>query len=229
MAGGINTPGTTSASFRRASIALADSPQNPFVTPSSPTSSTSTSNPEATSSSASDSSGQNITLVLVATPLGIAGILFGIFGVITYVRRLRRARALEAIDQESGKGTKKTLELENDPQAFEMGMKSPSIFELWGDIGMKHLSGIRPSRTSGPPPTVPSKDEPVVPGRVQLTDEPRTRMSLKRATAVAHTSQDFGFRSPELTRPASSSAWVRNPGLRSPAGVPMVSSLTGLP
>jgi hypothetical protein len=242
MAGGINTPNATD--FRRASIALAGNPPSGLV---SPPSATSTTPAQATSSDAPDSAGQNITLVLVATPLGIAGILFGIFGVITYVRRLRRAREeIEAIDQESGRDMKKTLELESvEQQPIEMGMKSPSIFELWGDTAMKHISVMRPSRMSNPP-KVPSKDNwPTSPRRVQLQDAPMggeaqrgemksttrlgIRFSLKRSkSSAAQVIPNLGFRSPSLMRPASTSGWVRNPGLRSP-GVPKVSSLTGLP
>jgi hypothetical protein len=244
MAGGINTP--DAPIFREKSIALVDNPPAGLT---SPPSTTSAALAQATSSEAPDSSGQNITLVLVATPLGIAGILFGIFGVITYVRRLRRAQAreIEAIDQESGRDMEKTLELESvEQQPIEMGMKSPSIFELWGDTAMKHISVIRPSRLSNPP-KVPSKDKwPSSPKRVQLQDEPMAkegtekkemksstkvgiRFSLKRSkSSAAQIIPNLGFRSPSLMRPASTSGWVRNPGLRSP-GVPKVSSLTGLP
>jgi hypothetical protein len=243
MAGGINTPKQTAFTFRQASIALADSPTSPSSASFPSSSPTSTLPPSFTSSSTPDSSGQNITLVLVATPLGIAGIVFSIFAVITYVRRLRRARNIEAIDQESGKPGKKALELEVAEQPIEMGMKSPSIFELFGDIGMRHISGIRPSRTSGSP-RVPNKDSvPDTPNRVKLKDEPMkdevengdavgkvglARVELKRSESIVQDIPDLGFRSPELRRPASTSGWVRNPGLRSPM-VPKVSTLTGLP
>jgi len=140
------------------------------------------------------------------------------------------------MDLESGMGDKKSLELQSEPAAFEMGMKSPSIFELWGDMGMRK-SGIRASRP-GPPPRVPTKDLPPPP-KVQLSEQSverdvrrsksvMARMSLKRSTSIAQREDGLGFRKSMLKRPASTSGWVRNPELRSP-GMPKVSSLTGLP
>ncbi|KAG9230129.1 hypothetical protein BJ875DRAFT_166465 [Amylocarpus encephaloides] len=189
MAGGINTPANNASFYRQGAQEL----NTPATTPSmeSPTIGPPSSTPVAMApmtqatvigTSSSDSNGSRVTIILIATPLGIAAILSTIFAVYIYFRRLRQARDNIELDQESGsssKKDKKIMDLVVTQQPVELGMKSPSIFEMLGDIGIRHS---RASRNSASKATVMSER-----GNVELEDVLRAWVeSGKRPVSVSN-------------------------------------------